>query len=613
MANNSIVFEIEIDNEGVVSGFSKLESQAKKTGDKVGKDIGDGFVGGIRESINKINPLVIAAGAAISGALFGKAAIAASIRQEDAINSLNASLQRIGQFSKQTSQDLQDYASQLQSVTVFGDEAIIEQLAFAQALGATAEQSKIVVKAATDLSAATGQDLNSSVRNITKTLGGLTGELGEVIPQLKELSREQLKNGAGIDLIAQKYKDLAQSQIRTFSGATTQAANSFGDLLETFGSFITQSPAVIGLFNGIQKSIVLINSSISKINLNNLVSNIIGSGLDIADFFAGPFAQVFISTKRIIQVFFDGIDVGLKIIQSALGSFAGVASDIASVFGVDGEIVKSLKDFKSFTDEEFLQSVNSANDSIKSLGEPIDTTLVQESIAIIRDSVIQAQESIGDGAIIPGIGANSEQEQSKIETLSDKFRGLGAAIKETAIQFRVSTQDIARSLISGIGNAAGAAFSAFGKALVEGDNALKAFGRAFAASIGQAAVQLGTRFILEGIAISFNPLLGGPAVGGPLIGAGAALATFGGALGAVAGGGAASGGGGVASPTIGPAPVNDNPIIDQQIERQEPETRVAVNIQGDVLDSDESGIRIVNILNQAFDQQGVVIRRGVIA
>ena len=112
--------------------------------------------------------------------VFTGKAVTAAIRQEDAVNGLNASLARIGEFSQASSQDLQDFAAGLQNVTKFGDEAILEQLAFAQSMGATADQSKKVVSAAADLAAALNIDLNSATRNVAKTLGGYAGELGEV-------------------------------------------------------------------------------------------------------------------------------------------------------------------------------------------------------------------------------------------------------------------------------------------------------------------------------------------------------------------------------------------------------------------------------------------------
>ena len=94
-------------------------------------------------------------------------------------------------------------AGELQSRSVLGDEVIIGQQAYLASLGMTEEQIGRVIEASAQLSAATGMTLDSAVKNLAKTYGGLTGELGESIPKLKELTAEQLKNGAAVDFILQ--------------------------------------------------------------------------------------------------------------------------------------------------------------------------------------------------------------------------------------------------------------------------------------------------------------------------------------------------------------------------------------------------------------------------
>lgn len=67
-------------------------------------------------------------------------------------------------------------------------------------------------------------------------------------------------------------------------------------------------------------------------------------------------------------------------------------------------------------------------------------------------------------------------------------------------------------------------------------------------------------------------------------------------------------GGGVNS-----SPTNQLPDIATQTPERRADTGIVVNIQGDVLDSEESGLRIVSLLNDAFDKKGVVIRSGAVA
>lgn len=223
--------------------------------DRLTKSLSKGF----RDSAGAFNSFVGNIGAnAVTGAFnqltsaaqglfdtFVFEGVAAAQVQEDAVNDLNAALRRGGEFSEEMSQDMQAFASSLQEVTKFGDEAILGQLAFAQSMGASAEQAKAVVSAGADLAASLNIDLNSAVRNVAKTLGGYAGELGEVIPELKNLTAEQLQAGEAIDLLAEKFRGAASAQIQTFSGGTTQLSNTFGDLQEEIGSIITQNPAFL--------------------------------------------------------------------------------------------------------------------------------------------------------------------------------------------------------------------------------------------------------------------------------------------------------------------------------------------------------------------------------
>jgi hypothetical protein len=95
-----------------------------------------------------------------------------------------------------------------------------------------------------------------------------------------------------------------------------------------------------------------------------------------------------------------------------------------------------------------------------------------------------------------------------------------------------------------------------------------------------------------------------------LVAAGAALIVLGGALKAL------SGGVGSSNPSAGgvnSSPGSSEPTPTQDLTRAEANTSVQVVIQGDVLDSDETGSRIVDLINNAFDKKGVVINRGVVA
>lgn len=133
-------------------------------------------------------------------------------------------------------------AGELQSRSLFGDEEIIGQQAFLASLGLTEQQINDTIEAAAQLSSATGMTLDSAVKNLAKTYGGLSGELGESIPKLKELTTEQMKNGEAVKFILENYKGFAETLAKTGTGPLKQLWMAIGDLAEEFGKVLM--PAV---------------------------------------------------------------------------------------------------------------------------------------------------------------------------------------------------------------------------------------------------------------------------------------------------------------------------------------------------------------------------------
>ena len=142
-----------------------------------------------------------------------------------------------------TSEDLLNQARALQEVSVFGDEAIIGQQAFLASLEFSEAQIKSIIPVAMDLASATGMSLESAVRNTAKTFSGLSGELGELIPQLRGLTAEQMKAGDAVKLMSDLFEGQAEGQTQTMSGSIQQMKNAWGDAGEALGNLF--APAII--------------------------------------------------------------------------------------------------------------------------------------------------------------------------------------------------------------------------------------------------------------------------------------------------------------------------------------------------------------------------------
>lgn len=207
-------------------------------------------------------------------------------------------------------------AAELQSRSTLGDEAIIEQQAYLAALGLSEQQISATIEAAAQLSAALDMDLGSAVKNLGKTFGGMTGELGESIPALKNLTKEQLQAGEAVNYVNQNYRGFAEAAAAIGTGPLTQLKNIIGDIAESFGVILLptiqkiaaklkeMATAFQNLSPQVQKTIVVVaavaaaigpaivafSKLLSAVKLVSLALPALGASLTAAA--AGPIAAI---------------------------------------------------------------------------------------------------------------------------------------------------------------------------------------------------------------------------------------------------------------------------------------------------------------------------------
>ena len=135
---------------------------------------------------------------------------------------------------------LKDYASQLQKISTVGDEQLLPFMAQLAASGRTEAQIMDIMKAALDASASGMVSLDEAVRGLNNSYTGQIGRLGQQIPALKSLTKEELQQGKAVDLVAKTYKGLAEETARA-TGSTEQLKNAWGDLKEEMGKDVEQT------------------------------------------------------------------------------------------------------------------------------------------------------------------------------------------------------------------------------------------------------------------------------------------------------------------------------------------------------------------------------------
>lgn len=336
----------------VEKSLGDLENQVKKTGLSF-KNIFETAIG-----VSVANAFKAASSAAINFAetLVGDS-IKAAIQQEDAIAKMNNALALSGEFTTEASQEFIAFSEALQANSKFADDVILGQLALAKTFGATNEQAKRLVEAAVDLSTATGVDLETAVRSLGGSLQGVSGQLGKTIPGIKELTQEQLKAGEAIDLVASRFSGSGKNALLTFSGAITQAKNTFGDLQEELGGVFTSNATLIAVISAVSKEIQSLTGLISKESFADLLSQGIKFAISgIQELvtviqFVSPFFQILgqavKATGEIIlnvfkTIFDSGKALGEALLKILSGDFKGAVEALSS--GVADAIDKGIGD-----------------------------------------------------------------------------------------------------------------------------------------------------------------------------------------------------------------------------------------------------------------------------
>lgn len=172
---------------------------------------------------------------------FAKESVAAYSAQEDSLNKLRQAIRATGDESETSFQELANFSDELGRTTKQSGEAINQQLAYAKSLGATNQQSKNLVQAATELSATFGGSLESNVALLGKTLSGTSGKLGQMIPELKELTKEQLAAGQAAEIINSKFNGNAASELDSYSGRVFALGNAYDDVKKQIGGVIVEA------------------------------------------------------------------------------------------------------------------------------------------------------------------------------------------------------------------------------------------------------------------------------------------------------------------------------------------------------------------------------------
>jgi len=179
---------------------------------------------------------------------FGKKAIDAYGKEEQALARLTAALKNQNQYTAENIQALQAQASALQNQTTFADESILSAQAMLGSFALTTDQIKEMTPRMLDLATMTAKttggqmDLEQAAKFVGMALGGQAGRLTQAGIRLTDFQKkqflaanEQQRFNMLLKIFDQNARGLATSVGRTATGAMERFSNITSDVMEKIG------------------------------------------------------------------------------------------------------------------------------------------------------------------------------------------------------------------------------------------------------------------------------------------------------------------------------------------------------------------------------------------
>lgn len=180
-----------------------------------------------------------------------QSSIKAFEEQDIAIARLNGSLRAAGRYTEDFSQEVQDLSGELQKVTRFGDEKILDVSTLLIQSGAARQEVAQLTELVLDLSSGLGMDLNSAAMLVGKTLQGELGALGRYGIQVDETKTKSQQLEEALATLEKRFGGLARTTTETLTGNLEQLKNVIGDIKELLGeNFLSYyNDEIVGLKN----------------------------------------------------------------------------------------------------------------------------------------------------------------------------------------------------------------------------------------------------------------------------------------------------------------------------------------------------------------------------
>lgn len=589
--NNQVRIEIVLDDGSIQKGFANIEKSGKQTAEGLNKSFSLGGLAALAIGLQVANKAYdVFVGSLRDG-------IKEAIDGEQATLRLGSALKSIAGVTDESVRAFRDFTSSLSAKVAIDDDVINSNAAVLASLGRlSGEGLEKATKAAIDLSTGLNISLETAFRRVALAAEGNVAGLQKIGFQFTKGASDAQILSQALDQINSRFGGLAENKAAsTFGGVVSSLKVAFDDANQALGELVTKSPAVREILKFIAEAFRSTTDQLKQFGaeggLDKLIRSLVSFGGSINTYLIKPL-EVFFNLGK---VGFDIIDLLIKGVIENIAILGEGLAAVLNAVGVDNQFTKYLQEFGAASQVVTEEAITNFTSLKTVLDTPLSNSL---------------------GGSIDELSARISTAKPIVEDFKNSYTTALTSIQKTT----VVTADLVKGVL---GKGLSSAFQEVGRRLQSGEGLFDDFGNSVVGIIGDLLISIGTALIVQGIAIeafvtAINSLL--PGSGFAAAAAGVGLVIFGSALKASVGKGGGSsapatgGGGGFSSPADsggGGFGFSPDDIATADNERK-PGQSLVVNVNGDILGDENSGRRLVDLMNAAFDANGVELRQGLV-
>ena len=327
---------------------------------------------GAREAIGRLrNQLLLITFAYQLFARVIKPTIELAIKQEFAERKLEAAFAGSNRATRSQVQALKDLANQLQSTTMFSNEAIINAQAMLATFQLTAEQveelSERMLDMATAVTNVSGKE--ADLQAIAIALGkGVTGNIG-ILSRYGIVLSETAKKSGDFNLIMKEldknFKGMAESMRTTFMGQMKMSGNVVGDFQKELGFVITKSTVLIATMDIFRKSLIKTTKELKDVR-------------EKTDQFANGWlraAVYIISITGVLRALWRSLTEGFRVITLFIGKMLELIISIPFLAEKFKMANATIKEFNELLKEDLVEGGKAVGDVWMEMVEQVEVLM----------------------------------------------------------------------------------------------------------------------------------------------------------------------------------------------------------------------------------------------